>query len=187
MLRWNYFPKLPLLGYVVCVSKLCIPNQWFVTLEISYAHKFKGGFRTAGYLFFSGAPILLFFGGRKFLFIKFGCISPLPSRHTNLHLYTVVALVQLWNGQYKECKEMGESQNGCSWKVPMDGSQCNPLKQMQLEQVAQDHVQLGLVYLQRWRLCNYSGQPVSVFRYFQSFFSGTAPLQLYAFFFLSVL
>ena len=43
---------------------------------------------------------------------------------------------------------------------------CSPtpmLKQGQLEQVAQDHVQLGFEYLHWWRLRSLSGQPMPVF------------------------
>ena len=36
------------------------------------------------------------------------------------------------------------------------------LKQGQLQQVAQDHVQSGFEYLQGWRLHNLSGQPIPV-------------------------
>ena len=41
-------------------------------------------------------------------------------------------------------------------------------KQGHLEQVAQDHIQVGLEYLQRKRIHNPSGQPVPVLRHPQS-------------------
>lgn len=67
------FPKVDMLWYGgcggacvrVCVFKLCITNPWLLTLEISHdvlkPFSPKGDFRAAGWLVFSGAPILLMF------------------------------------------------------------------------------------------------------------------------------
>lgn len=93
--KWKYFPKLTCHG-MLCVFKLCIPNPWLVTPEISHAVleplSLKGDFRVAGCLFLSGAPILLMFWWQK--------SSPppqtiCPSRNTHAapHVYTRVALM----------------------------------------------------------------------------------------------
>jgi len=53
-----------------------------------------------------------------------------------------------------------ESQNVRGWKGPLWVTQSNPLlKQSHPEQAAQDHIQVGLEYLQRGRLHNLPGQP----------------------------
>jgi len=53
-----------------------------------------------------------------------------------------------------------ESQNDRGWKGPLWVTQSNPLpKQGHPQQAAEDHVQVGLEYLQRRRLHSPSGQP----------------------------
>lgn len=57
-------------------------------------------------------------------------------------------------------RDIFNSQNYWGWKGNLEIIQPNPLlKQANLEQVAQDHIQPGLEYLQRRRLHNLSGHP----------------------------
>lgn len=57
-----------------------------------------------------------------------------------------------------------ESHSGWGWKGPLEIAWFNPLpNEGQLQQIAQDRVQLGFDYFQVWTLHNLSLQPVTVF------------------------
>lgn len=91
---------------MLCVSKLCVPNPWLVTLDISHAPlkplSLKGDIRVAGYLFFSGAPILFMIWWHNLaashLLVSFSLLPSLPPEDTSFHKRTPTLLCVHYDG-----------------------------------------------------------------------------------------
>jgi len=76
--------------------------------------------------------------------------------------HTEIVKVELYSNELRSITELiTESQNNWGWKRPLKVI-CTLPKQGHLELAAQDRVQVGLEYLQWWRLHSLSGKSVPV-------------------------